>query len=104
MPVLVTGATGFLGGRLAQLLSARGEAVRILARAGRDLSHLEGTDVQVICGGLADATALTRAVAGVTHIYHCAGCSTDWAPQSVYYETNVAGVQNLLDAAAKNRK
>jgi nucleoside-diphosphate-sugar epimerase len=104
MPVLVTGATGFLGGRLAQVLSARGEVVRILARRGRNLSHLEGTGVQVMWGGLADADVLTRGAAGVTHIYHCAGCSTDWAPLSIFYETNVSGVRNLLGAAAKNGK
>jgi nucleoside-diphosphate-sugar epimerase len=47
-----------------------------------------------------DEEALARAVRGVTRIYHCAGCSTDWAPWRDYYEANVAAVRNLLRAAA----
>ena len=100
MAVLVTGATGFLGGRLAQVLAERGEVVRILVRPGRQLRHLASLKVRVVTGGLADTEALAEAVAGVTHIYHCAACSTDWAPSAVYYEANVRGVQNLLAAAA----
>ena len=83
--VLVTGASGFLGGRLAQILVDRGEAVRVLARPASDLRHLDGLPVEVVRGDAAGA------VAGVTHIYHCAGCSTDWAPWRAYYEANVAG-------------
>jgi nucleoside-diphosphate-sugar epimerase len=100
MAVLVTGASGFLGGRLAQMLAARGDTVRILARPGNDLRHVTGPRFEVIQGRLADSECLERAVRGTTHIYHCAGCSTDWAPWSVYYEANVAGVLNLLRAAA----
>jgi nucleoside-diphosphate-sugar epimerase len=101
MAVLVTGASGFLGGRLAQMLAARGNTVRILTRPGNDLRHVTGPPFEIIQGSLADNECLERAVRGTTHIYHCAGCSTDWAPWSVYYESNVAGVLNLLRAAAR---
>lgn len=101
MAVLVTGATGFLGGRLAQVLAERGETVRILARPGRSLQHLAGTAVEVIPGDLAAIESLARAVHGVTRVYHCAACATDWAPWRVYYEANVDGVENLLDASAR---
>lgn len=99
MAVLVTGASGFLGGRLVQVLAARGQAVRVLARSGSDLRHLTGLPIEVIRGGLVEASPLAEAVQGVTHIYHCAGCSTDWAPWEVYFEANVTGVDNLLCAA-----
>jgi nucleoside-diphosphate-sugar epimerase len=100
MAVLVTGATGFLGGRLAQMLADSGETVRVLARPGSDLRHLAGYPVEIVQGGLSQPECLSRAAQGVTHIYHCAGCSTDWAPWGVYYESNVAGVRNLLRASA----
>ena len=99
MAVLVTGASGFLGGRLAQVLVARGEVVRILARPGGDLRHLTDLPLEVVQGDLAAKESLAAAVKGVTHIYHCAGCSTDWDPWDVFYAANVAGVRNLLDAA-----
>lgn len=99
MAVLVTGASGFLGGRLAQVLAARGETVRILARPTSDLHHLAGLPIEIVQGDLAATASLAAAVRGVTHIYHCAACSTDWAPDAVFYAANVAGLQNLLDAA-----
>jgi nucleoside-diphosphate-sugar epimerase len=92
--VLVTGASGFLGGRLAEILVDRGEEVRVLARATSDLRHLDGLRVEVVRG---DAAA---AVSGVTHIYNCAGCSTDWAPWRAFHEANVSGVEELLRVAA----
>jgi nucleoside-diphosphate-sugar epimerase len=100
MTVLLTGASGFLGGRVAQLLDSRGASVRVLVRQGRDLRHLVGTRVEVIQGGLCDEESLARAVRGASHIIHCAGCSTDWAPWPVFFESNVTGVENLLRAAA----
>jgi nucleoside-diphosphate-sugar epimerase len=53
----------------------------------------------MIRGSLSDVESLAVAVRGVTHIYHCAACSTDWAPWRTYYEANVTGVRNLLAAA-----
>src|SRR5215471_3618278 len=99
MAVLVTGASGFLGGRLANVLAAHGETVRILARPTSDLHHLAGLPLEIVKSDLADTRGLTAAVKGVTHIYHCAACSTDWASDAVYHAANVAGVQKLLDAA-----
>lgn len=93
MAVLVTGASGFLGGRLARVLADRGEAVRILVRSPPDLPF------EAVHGSLGDRDSLARAVRGVTRIYHCAACSTDWAPWPTYFESNVIGVANLLEAA-----
>jgi nucleoside-diphosphate-sugar epimerase len=101
VPVLVTGASGFLGGRLVQMLAERGEAVRILARATSDLRHLSHLQIQIVRGDLDDAAALAEAMRGVRVVYHCAACSTDWAAPSTYLRANVAGTQNLLDAAAR---
>ncbi len=99
MPVLVTGASGFLGGRVAQLLCERGEDVTILARSNSDLRHLEGLPVRILPGDLSDRAALQHAVQHATHIFHCAACSTDWAPYKTYVDANVTGTQNLLAAA-----
>jgi nucleoside-diphosphate-sugar epimerase len=99
--VLVTGASGFLGGRLVQMLTERGETVRILARATSDLRHLSHLQIQIVRGDLDDAAALADAMRGVRVVYHCAACSTDWAPLATYLTTNVVGTQNVLDAAVR---
>jgi nucleoside-diphosphate-sugar epimerase len=98
---LVTGASGFLGGRLAEMLVESGVQVRILARASSDLRHLSHLPIQIVRGDLNDTGALAQAVQDVRVIYHCAAASTDWAAKSTYYEANVAGTQRLLEAALR---
>ena len=102
MPVLVTGASGFLGGRLSEFLVERGEQVTVLVRAESNLSHLSafiGQRIQVVRGGLTEGDSVKEAVREATHIFHCAAASTDWAPTEVYLESNVKGTEMLLLAA-----
>jgi nucleoside-diphosphate-sugar epimerase len=96
----VTGATGFIGGRLTERLVERGTRVRVLVRPGSDRRRLEKLDVEVVEGSLEDTASLRRAVHGARIIYNCTGLSTDWARWSAFEQTNVIGVKNLLDAAA----
>ena len=99
MSVFLTGASGFLGGRLAQVLIERGEEVFALTRPGAQMGHLSHLPVRIVAGDLGDVAALTEAVRDVSHIFHCAACATDWAPMDTFYGANVLGTQNLLAAA-----
>jgi len=97
MPVLVTGASGFLGGRLAEVLAREGEQVTVLARRASDLRHLAClSGIRVVRGSLTDMPSLQEAVREATHVFHCAAASTDWAPEEVYLESNVRGTEALL--------
>ncbi len=104
MTVLVTGATGFTGGHLAQYLSARGDAVRALvrprSRARFDASPLPARGVTAVEGDLADAAALTRAAAGVDVVYHIAATYREAGqPDAAYRAINVDGTRHVLEAA-----
>ncbi len=101
MRALVTGASGFLGGRLAQMLVERDAEVTVLARGTAQLGHLEGLPVRVVRGSLTEFAAVKEAVLGQTHIFHCAACSTDWAPERTYFDSNVMGTGMLLEAASQ---
>ncbi len=99
MASLVTGASGFLGGHLAETLIAQGEEVFVLVRPTSEMSHLSHLPVQPVIGDLGDPVSLRKAVGPVTRIFHCAACSTDWAPWETYFRANVTGTENLLEAA-----
>ena len=100
MAVLVTGATGFIGGNLARALAARGDDVRALVRAGANDLAIRGTSVAQVTGDLLDADSLRRAVSGCDVVYHCAAAYSFWtANPSLIYRVNVDGTRNLLDAA-----
>ena len=58
MTTLVTGASGFLGGTLANTLINKGEKVRILARTTSKLDHLKDLPLEIAYGSLEDQTSL----------------------------------------------
>jgi uncharacterized protein YbjT (DUF2867 family) len=66
--LLIVGGTGDLGGRVVRLLGERGQQVRCLVREGSDAGDLQGQNVQVIRGDLADPTSLAPACEGVTTV------------------------------------
>ena len=102
--MLVTGASGFLGGNLARALIARGHRVRVLARGGRRPVALEGLDYELRVGDLCDAASLAAAVRGCRQVYHAAASLSFWCPTARDFEAvhrvNVEGTRALLDAAA----
>ncbi|GAC1425023.1 MAG: NAD-dependent epimerase/dehydratase family protein [Ktedonobacteraceae bacterium] len=99
MTVLITGAAGFLGGHLVDVLVERDESVRILVRPGEDISRLVKTNVQVCQGDLTDRSSLEAAVDGVERVLHCAARTGPWGPEAEYERVNVYGTKLLVEAA-----
>ena len=103
MQVLVTGATGFTGGRLAVSLASQGHKVRAMVRKGSDRSFLDGHGIELFEGDITDRDAVDRAVAGCGKVYHIAACfRTAGHPDSYYHDVNFLGTQYILDAAKKH--
>ncbi|MHB1205621.1 MAG: hopanoid-associated sugar epimerase, partial [Rhodospirillaceae bacterium] len=101
MTALVTGATGFIGSAVARALRARGETVRVLARAGGDRRNLAGLDLEIVEGDLRDEAARARAVVGIKSLYHVAADYRLWVPDpAAMYATNVGSTVDLLRRAA----
>jgi uncharacterized protein YbjT (DUF2867 family) len=67
---LITGATGYIGGRLVHALHARGERVRCMARRPDDVRARVPADVEVVRGDVLEPDSLTTALAGVHTAYY----------------------------------
>jgi nucleoside-diphosphate-sugar epimerase len=97
---LITGASGFIGGRLAERMSRDGYAVRCLVRASSDTTALERLDVEIAVGDLTDARSLARAADGCSQVIHCGALVSDWATKNEIKKINVEGTRLLLEASA----
>lgn len=99
MAILVTGASGFIGGELTRTLAGRGKQVRVLARSTSNLDALSHLDLDVHIGELDDPAVAAMALEGVEVVYHCAGLAADWGPWTDFERSNVTAVETLLGAA-----
>jgi dihydroflavonol-4-reductase len=97
MKILVTGATGFIGSHLAELLLKKDHSVRCLIRKTSSTAWLKDLPVELVYGDLFDKRALQKAVEGVDYIYHSAGL-TKAKTEEEYFQGNSVGTRNLLDA------
>ena len=68
--ILLTGATGYVGGRLLRLLEERGEPVRCLARRPEFLRGRTGPTTAIVAGDVLDAASLPPALEGVDAAYY----------------------------------
>jgi dihydroflavonol-4-reductase len=99
-PVLVTGASGFVGAAVVRALLARGRKVRALLRPQSDRRNVEGLDVEMRLGTLEDAASLSAALEGCGALYHVAADYRLWVrDESQMMKANVDGTRSLMLAA-----
>jgi nucleoside-diphosphate-sugar epimerase len=96
---LVTGATGLVGSHLVERLLERGRQVRALVRPQSRIDFLQERGAEIVPGDLADPASLIRALAGVEIVYHCAARPPLGGTARQFFRDNVAGTENLLQAA-----
>lgn len=100
MQVFVTGATGFIGTRLAGELARQGHTVRALSRAGSDRSGLDYERIRIVEGDVLDSRSLQQGMRGCSQVYHLAAYARNWAPErKVFSEVNVEGMRNVFAVA-----
>jgi nucleoside-diphosphate-sugar epimerase/predicted dehydrogenase len=90
--VVITGGSGFIGGRLAEVLSDQGVHVRCVVRSMTNCGRLGRLPVKLVKADLADADAVREAISGADYVFHCA-----YDPRSIHQ--NLEGTRNLIDAS-----
>jgi NAD+-dependent farnesol dehydrogenase len=100
MKILVTGATGYLGGHVAGRLAAAGHQVLALARRGREGSVPSGC--RPITGDVLDPSSLDRALEGCDALVHMAALVKMWVRDRREFDrVNVEGLVAVLRAAER---
>jgi len=97
--LLVTGASSEMGGVLIRQLLKNKAGLKIRAMVHRSLVNVPGCEIRP--GDLKNSGLLTRALSGVDTVVHMAAL-TKSTSESDYFETNVNGTENLIDACLKN--
>jgi len=93
--IALTGATGFLGSHIADVLLSRGFAVRAAVRPTSNHRWIAGKDIETMVVDLADAESCDRFIRGCDGVIHCAGAVTA-ASEEQYRQANVRTTANLL--------
>lgn len=98
MKILITGATGKVGSRLARRLAQRGDHVSALVRDRRRAAHLGEHGIDLLDGDLLDPSSLAAAVRGVEAVVHCAAFFRGATAEQAH-AVNDLGTQHLAIAA-----
>lgn len=97
MKVLITGATGFVGSHVVDVLLERGHEVFFIARSTSNMRWLDGKSVTRVEGSLFDVESLRHAVTGMDALIHVAGL-TAAKNEAEFRRGNLDATQNLIDA------
>ena len=96
--LLITGATGFVGGHVAAACVGRGDIVSTIARPGSATGPLEAIGVAIHRGDLVDPEIVRKAIEGIDAVVHCAAKVGDWGPVEEYRAVNVEALRHILEA------
>jgi nucleoside-diphosphate-sugar epimerase len=103
MKILVTGASGFIGGRFARFALEQGLNVRINGRRAEGVEHLVRRGAEFVQGDLTDPERVLRLCHDVEAVVHCAGSVGAWGRRLDFHQGNVEVTENVVEACLKQR-
>ena len=100
-PILVTGATGFIGRHLVRRLLAEKERIRVFVRREPPAEWLENPLIEIVLGDLGDPAAVERAVAGSKEVFHLGAAMR--GSDHDFHRSSVVGTRNVVESSLRNR-
>ena len=103
MKILITGASGYLGNKLAHSLANKGNQVAALVRSASADKFLSHPNIHIVRGDVLEKESIVTAMKNCDQVYHVAATVAPWIKDSnEYYKVNVDGTRHVLDAAAQS--
>ena len=100
MKILITGATGFIGGHLARRLARTNHELHCLVRGTSNIRLLKELGVTTVTGDVTDKGSLLEGMAGCDWVINLAGIYSYWEPnKNIYADVNVNGTRNVMESA-----
>jgi nucleoside-diphosphate-sugar epimerase len=97
---LISGASGYLGQKLAIKLAENGERVHALIRNPDAAKFLEHPNIKVFYGDILDTNSIQKAMDGCNVVFHVAALARIWTKdQNDFYKVNVEGTSNMIKVA-----
>ena len=103
MKILVTGASGFIGGRFARFALEQGLDVRVNGRRAESVEHLVRRGAEFVPGDLTDPQLVRDLCADVEAVVHCAGAVGLWGRYQDFHQGNVQVTESVVEACLKQR-
>ena len=103
MKILVTGASGFIGGRFARFALEQGFSVRVNGRRAEGVEHLVRRGAEFIQGDLSELERVHALCDDVEAVVHCAGAVGTWGKRQDFHQGNVQVTENVVEACLKKR-
>lgn len=100
--VIITGANGFIGSHIVKLFCNSGIKVTCLVRKDSNLVAIKDFDVEFKYGDIRNRQILIDAFRGYDFVIHNAAYAKDWGDYKIFYQTNVEGTLNVLNACVVN--
>ena len=100
--VIITGATGFVGSHITEYFLKKKVEVGCIARKSSDLSAIKGLPVEINICDISDLIGITKATKGYDCVIHNCAKACDWGDYQDFYNTNVEGTLNVLQACKVN--